>query len=60
VNASDLSKGFGGYFHRDTATIRWSAQQEGFTFVSDLGTSSFAELGYVINNLGVATPATVP
>ena len=60
VNATDLSKGFAGFFHRDTATIQWSAKQEGFTFVSDPTTSSFAELGFVNNNLGVATPATVP
>lgn len=60
VTRSDASKGFVGFFHRDTATIRWSAKQDGFSFVSDPATSTFAELGYVNNNLGAIMPQTVP
>jgi hypothetical protein len=60
VTRVDASKGFVGFFHRDTATIRWSAKQDGFTFASNPATSTFAELGYVNNNLGAITPATVP
>jgi hypothetical protein len=60
VTQVDASKGFVGFFHRDTATIRWSAKQDGFSFVSDPATSTFAELGHVNNNLGAIMPATVP
>ncbi len=60
VTRSDPTKGFVGFFHQDTAAIRWSAQQEGFKFVSDPATSTFAELGYVNNNLGAIMPEKVP
>ena len=60
VVRSDPSKGFFGFFHQDTAAIQWSAQQQGFTFVSDPAQSTFAELGYVNNNLGAITPTIVP
>lgn len=60
IVASDPSQGFVGVLLRDVATIRWSAQQAGFTFVANPGQSTFAELAYVNNNLGVMLPTTVP
>jgi hypothetical protein len=48
VAAADEADGFAGVFLEDTATIEFSAEQEGFTFVSDPAETTvthFAEIG---------------
>jgi hypothetical protein len=48
VKVSDETNQFTGNYIEDTATISWSAQESGFTFVSDpanTSTTVFAEIG---------------
>jgi hypothetical protein len=48
VKIRDETNGFTGHYIEDTATIRWSAQEAGFKFVSDpanTSTTVFAEIG---------------
>ena len=54
---NDNSKGFYALAFEDTATIRWSAKQSGFSFVADPGTSTFAEIGYERNGFGNVAPS---
>lgn len=54
---NDNSKGFYALAFEDTATIRWSAKQAGFSFVADPGTSTFAEIGYARNDFGNVAPS---
>ncbi len=48
VQVQDPTVGFDGDFIEDTATIEWSAEEQGFRFVSDpadTSTTLFAEIG---------------
>lgn len=48
VNVRDTTNQFVGSYIEDTATIEWSAEEEGFKFVSDpadTSTTLFAEIG---------------
>ena len=48
LKVKDFVNGFAGEYHECSATIQWTAQEPGFTFVSDAaGTSTtrFAEIG---------------
>jgi hypothetical protein len=54
VQTSDATNQFAGSYIEDTATLAWSAEEEGFKFVSDpadTSTTLFAEIGHERNGV---------
>lgn len=62
VAESSTTETYRGQFIHDTATVAWTAQEQGFSFVSDpaeTSTTTFAEIGRERNGVFFAQPGDI-